>query len=278
MSSKEHLNPVGLAVILLALAIIFASSTARCEDRSPYEVEPTFEVPLTLGTFAAVGTPRLFINEIVDPPCPGVCDPSNINGLDRYAISRRSSTWATVSDIMFFGSFLMPHALGAMDQLYDGSEDGWEGYGKDALVLGETLAFTLLLNENLSVIFQRARPLAYNPDVPAEKRLTGDSALSFPSGHVAGPFAMATAYTRLFYQRHPDSPMVWPIAIGMYGMGVLTAVGRMEDGQHFPTDVIAGAMMGTSMGLIVPWLHEGSEERAVTATAVPGGIGLRYTH
>ena len=58
---------------------------------------------------------------------------------------------------------------------------------------------------------------------------------------------------------------------------------RTEAGEHFYTDVIAGAALGVLVGLLVPWLHERDElgiavtgaddgpRLLVAPTAAPGG-------
>lgn len=66
---------------------------------------------------------------------------------------------------------------------------------------------------------------------------------SFPSGHTASAFAFVTAAA-------PDVPTLAP-PLGL----VAAAVGwsRVHSGQHFPTDVAAGAVLGTAGGLALRW-------------------------
>jgi membrane-associated phospholipid phosphatase len=60
--------------------------------------------------------------------------------------------------------------------------------------------------------------------------------LSFPSGHTSIAFTTAT----LMYNWHG------PLAgIPMYSFAVLTALSRISDKQHWPTDVLFGAILGT---------------------------------
>jgi undecaprenyl-diphosphatase len=62
---------------------------------------------------------------------------------------------------------------------------------------------------------------------------------SFPSGHTAGSFAAAVALAS-FYPR--DAPLVLAIASAV-------GVSRVYLGHHFPSDVVAGAGLGTAIGL-----------------------------
>lgn len=91
---------------------------------------------------------------------------------------------------------------------------------------------------------------------------------------------MATAYSRLFMKRHPDSPLVIPMWIGTYSLAGTTAVLRSVAGDHFWTDIIAGAVLGIGMGLLVPWMHETSEPSGVAVSPLvtpDGGFGALLT-
>lgn len=62
---------------------------------------------------------------------------------------------------------------------------------------------------------------------------------SFPSGHTASAFSTAGVVTRRYGG--------WAGGVSI-GLGVLTAMGRMEDMKHFASDVVAGATIGWIMG------------------------------
>lgn len=68
---------------------------------------------------------------------------------------------------------------------------------------------------------------------------------SFPSGHTATAFALATAITYLWPKA---SPAVWLFAI-------LIGISRLMICAHYPSDVIAGAFVGTltTLALIQFW-------------------------
>jgi membrane-associated phospholipid phosphatase len=67
------------------------------------------------------------------------------------------------------------------------------------------------------------------------------SSLSFPSAHATSSFAVATAMVRV------DAAMgaVFVVALAL-------ALGRPYLGMHYPSDVLAGALLGVLLGLIVP--------------------------
>jgi membrane-associated phospholipid phosphatase len=67
------------------------------------------------------------------------------------------------------------------------------------------------------------------------------SSLSFPSAHALSSFAVATAMVR-----------VDPATAGALIVALAISLGRPYLGMHYPSDVLAGALLGILLGLIVP--------------------------
>ncbi len=92
----------------------------------------------------------------------------------------------------------------------------------------------------ISLIVFRERPeFAYPLLVHALVRHANDS--SFPSSHATGAFATAAA---IFFG---GAALGWPYLI----LAVLVGVARLAVGVHWPTDVVAGAVIGGAGGLVV---------------------------
>ncbi|MBN2496293.1 MAG: phosphatase PAP2 family protein [Deltaproteobacteria bacterium] len=248
-------------------------------EQSPFEVDLVLDLGITLGSLVVLGASRLFVGEFSGPACGLDCRPQDVNWLDRQVIGKRSAASDMASDIGAASAMALPFLLGAIDTLVSGPGDGWTGYAKDSLVLAETLSLTLGLNNTLNFIVRRPRPFAYDGAVDAERRLEAESAMSFPSGHTSASFAMATAYSYMYMRRHPDSPLVAPIWLGTHALACAVGVLRTEAGEHFYTDVLAGAALGVGLGLLVPWLHERrtASRISISPTAVPGGLALALT-
>ena len=86
----------------------------------------------------------------------------------------------------------------------------------------------------------RERPFYTYPEL--EKLSTGGSP-SFPSGHSADAFAIATA----LYLIYPK----WYVFILVYGWAVGIAFSRMRLGVHYPSDVLVGISIGILTALVI---------------------------
>jgi membrane-associated phospholipid phosphatase len=103
---------------------------------------------------------------------------------------------------------------------------------------------------------QRIRPYAYNPIVPIDKKLTAESKRSFFSGHTTMAFASTVFLSTIFSTYYPDSktkPFIWT---GSLLLASTVGYLRINAGSHFLTDVLVGAIVGTTIGYIIPKIHE----------------------
>ena len=105
----------------------------------------------------------------------------------------------------------------------------------------------------------------------------GQEASSFPSGHASGAFAVATVFAWEFRDRR------WVPWVA-YGTAGLIALSRVSLGRHFPSDVLAGAVLGHSMGRMVVHRNGGADDprpwTRLQPLVDPGndGVGIAYRH
>jgi membrane-associated phospholipid phosphatase len=117
------------------------------------------------------------------------------------------------------------------------------------------LGMDLLQAQILSEIL--VEPLKY---AVRRERPDGSNRLSFPSGHSAVTFATATVI-----ERH----LGWRKSILGYAIASYVAMSRIHDNQHYLSDVIFGAAVGSIAGRTV--VHHQADYWAFTPVAMPGG-------
>jgi membrane-associated phospholipid phosphatase len=126
-----------------------------------------------------------------------------------------------------YGSSPIALAGGNLAVLYFGGEKE-DKAAKIALTSSAGASITTIL---LKTVFNRERP--ENQDVPRYSS-------SFPSGHTASWFALATVYSAKYHK----------YAIPLYSAGVLVGLSRIYLGEHHPSDVLAGAVLGIGIGYL----------------------------
>jgi membrane-associated phospholipid phosphatase len=117
-------------------------------------------------------------------------------------------------------------AIGAAGQLSDRQRRGLWGAGMRAV------AAAYALNTAIKPLVGRRRPeLSGLPPLSATP-----TKLSFPSAHASTSFAGALAYSRV---GKPAAPL--------YALAVALSLSRVYLGVHYPSDVLAGALLGTAV-------------------------------
>jgi undecaprenyl-diphosphatase len=100
----------------------------------------------------------------------------------------------------------------------------------------------------------RARPYAVSAEQAYDFELGRgfphrESYSSFPSGHATGSFAFASSITVEAARHWPQHALL--VGSLAYGGAFLDGVSRVYRDSHWPSDVAAGALIGTLSGLLV---------------------------
>lgn len=121
---------------------------------------------------------------------------------------------------------------------------------KDALYIGTSVVGAFAIGFGMKYIFDRTRPYEKWPGYIIPRSF--ENSPSFPSGHTASAFALVTSLCI----KYPKWYVIAPSAV--YGISV--GLSRMHEGVHYPTDVMAGALIGAgcAVGSIyaTKWLNK----------------------
>jgi membrane-associated phospholipid phosphatase len=111
-----------------------------------------------------------------------------------------------------------------------------------ALLAGEAYADSAVVDLAIKAITRRKRPSDVPPGAPFNDTFFsgGKSPFkgsSFPSGHAAGAFAVATVVATRY---HSHRWVPWAV----YGFATAVSLSRITTSAHFPSDVFLGAALG----------------------------------
>jgi membrane-associated phospholipid phosphatase len=118
-----------------------------------------------------------------------------------------------------------------------GLADGDNKLLRNAGVIASGTIINLGVTAGLKYLVKRKRPFVTYKGIIVNK--SGNPCLdpSFPSGHTSTSFMLATSLS-LAYSK-------WYIIIPSYLYAGTVAYSRMDLGVHYPSDVLAGALIGT---------------------------------
>lgn len=118
---------------------------------------------------------------------------------------------------------------------------------KDAIYVGASIGVTTALTYGLKYSINRDRPYLTYPELDVDSEYYESSA-SFPSGHTSLAFSTATALSLKYPKWYVIAPAyVWAGSVGY---------SRMNLGVHYPSDVLAGALLGAGSAYLTYRVNE----------------------
>lgn len=167
----------------------------------------------------------------------------------RYLNSNHNASadpvFKTVTNSVFPIAFAVPAVVTSLHLLKKDSANK-----QRAIIIGSTLIISSAVTGILKYSIQRERPFVTYPDV---KHITPEDSYSFPSGHTSTAFALATSVT-ISYPK-------WYVAAPAYLWASSAAYSRMRFGVHYPSDVLAGALIGSGSAWLCYKLNKRLQQR-----------------
>ena len=167
--------------------------------------------------------------------------------LDRINPERPNSDfWIGVTNSVYPVAVLTPASMLSVGYLKKDKalqKESWKAVG--------TVAINVIVTQSMKKIVGRQRPYNAYPGFISYHHFEKDS--SFPSGHTSNAFAIATTLS-LTYKK-------WYVVAPAYLWAVGNGYARLYLGQHYPTDVLAGATVGVGSAFLSRWLTEKFFER-----------------
>jgi undecaprenyl-diphosphatase len=115
----------------------------------------------------------------------------------------------------------------------------------DALVIGLTLGGAMLMSSLVKGLTGRPRPA-----VEHLQHVTGSS---FPSGHATQAGAFWTSLLLVLVARGVSRITTWISAVAAVSLMLAVAWSRVYLGVHYPSDVLAGLLLGCSWAVFTRW-------------------------
>ena len=117
-------------------------------------------------------------------------------------------------------------------------KQGWETVGG--------LAINTIITQGLKYTINRERPYDKYPLLIHPYQIENDK--SFPSGHTSTAFSLATSLA-IQYKK-------WYVVVPVFAWASSVGFSRLYLGEHYPTDVLAGAAIGAGSAWLSHYLNK----------------------
>lgn len=252
-----------LLPIVAAAALVASGEVCAAEPvTTPVELrhDLRLELPVTAVLAAAVvgvGVVRHDLEPSRCRWCDGPEGSGEVNAVDdwfRTALRRRDARPANfTSHVLAFGA--APASAVGLTALAAAADGRGDETLVDAVAIAEGGLGAILVAEIVQSVTLRTRPYVHamaDEDARAAEIVKRGAFHSFPSGHVATVFGVASAAGVVASKRgYRLAPLVWTAGLML---GVATAYTRIAADRHWFTDTLAGAAIGVAVGGGVPLL------------------------
>jgi membrane-associated phospholipid phosphatase len=261
-----------VAAVSCGLAVC-AVTVEACAQTAPPEglrTDVRVDLPVAAGAAALWLALELLKGDLAPASCR-VCDrhpdgSDALNGPD--AAVRAALRWhdpgaaAVASNVT--GFVLAPVAALGMDAVAAAADGRSHEIPANVLVLAEAAALAGTLDAIVKLAVGRQRPFVHFRD-DATARPEPDDNLSFYSGHTSLAFSLAVGSGTIASMRgYPLAPVVWATGLPV---ALLTGYLRIGADKHYFTDVLTGALLGSAVGFVVPFVFHRANAASGNAPA-----------
>jgi len=225
------------------------------KSESPFTIKPARDY-LLLGVGTLTGVSAYFVldkEKSLTHECISSFSRYDVNAFDRGAVDN----WSPGANK--FSEAAMALSISAMLPLIASPEARSDGF-TIGVMTAETLIWAISLPQLSKMATLRYRPYVYNESVNIEDKLEPRATESFFSRTTTVAFASAVFSATLFDAYYPNSPYSKKIWIGSLTCASLAGYLRYYSGQHFTTDVLAGALVGSFIGWAIPYMHRNDRQ------------------
>ncbi len=232
-----------------------------------YTIKPSVDIPLVVGgtaldlyNFVEIGKKNSTSLERLQS-----LKISHLDWFDRWGVHKYSHSIDQLSYKPFFIAMPLPLIVFGIDRKM--RQDYWDL----TYLYGEAMILTGVLYTSGVHWVSRLRPLTYESASPMAQRISSNSRNSFFAGHVALVGTSTFLIAQTYADYHPDSKYKWAFYSGAAVMTGLTAYWRSLAGEHFPSDIAVGTVVGVASGLLTPILHRTKLMKSKKLTLLPFG-------
>lgn len=218
---------------------------------SVYKFNLAVDIPVVaVGTVWSVYA----LSKIYTKTPPSVADVQSLNKnnipfFDRWAVYPYDKNLDKVSYYPFYASIPLPLIF------FLSTGETSKDFFKLGFLYWETLSVMGLLGTSSTYFVDRYRPYTYTNSTPMDVRTNKVARNSFFSGHAEMIAAPTFLIAKVYSDYYPESNIKWFFYGFATTITTATSYLRLKSGEHFPSDIILGAVVGALAGILVPEFH-----------------------
>jgi membrane-associated phospholipid phosphatase len=249
------------------LVALLTASAAQGQSAPPdgLRYDLRVDVPVTAAAIGLAATLEVLKENLAPRSCR-ICDVDGVDAAAREAL-RWNDPDAASAISNWTGFVVTPVTALAGLEVAAAADHRFHHAPADALVVVEATALAVALDDVVKLVVARQRPYVHFRDSSQPATPGADDNLSFYSGHTNLAFAVAVASGTIASMRgYRLAPVVWATSLPF---AAVTGYLRIAADKHYLTDVLSGALLGSAVGFLVPFVFH----RASAGSGTPEATG-----